>query len=200
MSVVTIRKAILSVFDKTGIEEFGKALAEKDVHILSTGGTGRSLSKIGVKYQEVSDYTGSPEMLGGRVKTLHPKIHGGLLFKRNDPAQTEEADKYGIYPIDLVAVNLYPFEATVAKPDVSMDVATENIDIGGPTMIRSSAKNFKSVVVVTDPEDYELIIKEMNEQGGISINTRHRLATKAFEHTSKYDNAITNFLQSRIES
>ncbi|MCP4712454.1 MAG: hypothetical protein GY869_27845 [Planctomycetes bacterium] len=200
MSVVTIRKAILSVFGKTGIEEFGKALAEKDVHILSTGGTGRSLSKIGVKYQEVSDYTGSPEMLGGRVKTLHPKIHGGLLFKRNDPAQTEEADKHGIYPIDLVAVNLYPFEATVAKPDVSMDVATENIDIGGPTMIRSSAKNFKSVVVVTDPSDYELIIKEMNEQGGISINTRHRLATKAFEHTSKYDNAITNFLQSRIES
>ncbi len=200
MSIVTIRKAILSVFDKTGIEEFGKALAEKDVHILSTGGTGRSLSKVGVKYQEVSDYTGSPEMLGGRVKTLHPKIHGGLLFKRNDPAQSEEAEKYGIYPIDLVAVNLYPFEATVAKPDVSMDVATENIDIGGPTMIRSSAKNFKSVVVITDPADYELIIQEMNQQGGISIKTRHRLAAKAFEHTSRYDNAITNFLQSRIES
>ncbi len=198
MSVLPIRKAILSVFDKTGIDEFAKALAKKDVHILSTGGTGRVLSKAGVKFQEVSDYTGSPEMLGGRVKTLHPKIHGGLLFKRNDPKQVEEAEKYGIYPIDLVAVNLYPFEATVAKPDVSMDVATENIDIGGPTMIRSSAKNFQSVAVVTDPHDYEGIIREINESGGISLQTRHRLAAKAFDHTSHYDSAITAFLTSRL--
>lgn len=200
MSVLPIRKAILSVFDKTGIDEFAKALSEKGVHILSTGGTGRSLMKAGVPYQEVSDYTGSPEMLGGRVKTLHPKIHGGLLFKRNDPNQVEEAEKYGIYPIDLVAVNLYPFEATVARPDVSMDVATENIDIGGPTMIRSSAKNFLSVVVITDPRDYPEIVKEINEQGGVTLETRHRLAAKAFAHTSHYDSAITAFLTSRLNS
>ncbi len=198
MSIVPIRKAILSVFDKTGIEDFAKALAKNGVHILSTGGTGRALSKVSVKYQEVSDYTGSPEMLGGRVKTLHPKIHGGLLFKRNDTSQVEEASEHGIYPIDLVAVNLYPFEATVAKPDVSMEVATENIDIGGPTMIRSAAKNFLSVTVVTDPRDYGSIIQEMNEQGGITLETRHRLAAKAFEHTSHYDNIITAFLTSRL--
>lgn len=198
MSIVPIRKAILSVFDKTGIEDFAKALAKNSVHILSTGGTGRALAKVSVHYQEVSDYTGSPEMLGGRVKTLHPKIHGGLLFKRNDSSQVEEADRYGIYPIDLVAVNLYPFEATVAKPDVSMEVATENIDIGGPTMIRSAAKNFLSVTVVTDPRDYSSIIQEMDERGGISLDTRHRLAAKAFEHTSHYDNAITAFLTSRL--
>ncbi|MBN2328717.1 MAG: hypothetical protein JXR73_16365 [Candidatus Omnitrophica bacterium] len=200
MQVIPIRRAILSVFDKTGIDEFGRALAEKEVHLLSTGGTGRALLKAGVKFQEVSDYTGSPEMLGGRVKTLHPKIHGGLLFKRGDDAQTAEAEKYGIYAIDLVAVNLYPFEATVAKPDVSMNAATENIDIGGPTMIRSAAKNFQSVTVVTDPRDYEKIIDELNSQGGISLETRHRLAAKAFDHTSRYDSAITAFLTSRLES
>jgi len=199
MSILPIQRAILSVFDKTGIDEFARALAEKNVHILSTGGTGRALSKAGIKFQEVSDYTGSPEMLGGRVKTLHPKIHGGLLFKRNDPHQVEEAEKFCIYPIDLVAVNLYPFEATVAKPDVTMEVATENIDIGGPTMIRSAAKNFQSVAVVTDPRDYVDVIKEINEQGGITLATRHRLAAKAFAHTSQYDSAITAFLTSRME-
>ncbi len=196
MEIIPIKKAILSVYDKTGIESLGKTLAAQGVHILSTGGTGRALTNAGIEYQEVSDYTGSPEMLGGRVKTLHPKIHGGLLFKREDQAQIAEATRHGIESIDMVVVNLYPFEATIAKPDVTIEEATENIDIGGPTMIRSSAKNFFSVTVVTDPADYQTIIDEILKHNGVRFETRRRLAAKAFEHTSKYDEAIYKYLHS----
>lgn len=196
MSILSVKQAILSVYDKTGIVELAKRLSEMGVRILSTGGTGRALIEANIPYQEVSDYTGSPEMLGGRVKTLHPHIHGGLLFKRDDPDQAAEAERYGIKPIDLVAVNLYPFEATVAKPDVTMAEAMENIDIGGPTMIRAAAKNFKSVAVLTHPDDYEAILREIDECDGVTLATRHRLAAKAFEHTSAYDRAIASYLQS----
>ncbi len=194
MNTITVRRAILSVYDKTGIEELGRVLCERGVNILSTGGTGRVLSAAGISYQEVSDYTGSPEMLQGRVKTLHPKIHGGLLYKREDSEQAAEAEKYGVWPIDLVVVNLYPFQATVAKPDVTVEEATENIDIGGPTMIRAAAKNFFSVTVVTDPADYARIVEVIQKDGGVSLELRRELATKAFEHTSAYDRAITGYL------
>ncbi len=200
MDIVKIKKAILSVYDKAGIEALAKSLAEQGVHILSTGGTGRALKAAGIDYQEVSDYTGSPEMLGGRVKTLHPKIHGGLLFKREDQEQVAEAVMYGVEPIDLVVVNLYPFEATIAKPDVTIEEATENIDIGGPTMIRSSAKNFMSVTVVTDPTDYQTILEEINEHQGVRLHTRRKLAAKAFAHTSKYDQAIYMYLNTLMEN
>ena len=194
MSIIPIKQAILSVYKKDGIDKLARLLQDKGVHILSTGGTGKSLKSVGVDYQEVSDYTGSPEMLQGRVKTLHPKIHGGLLYKREDPEQAAEALKYGIKSIDLVVVNLYPFEETIARPDVTIDLATENIDIGGPTMIRAAAKNFKSVTVVTDPADYDLIIAEITANSGVSYETRQKLAAKAFAHTSAYDKAITNYL------
>ncbi len=196
MDSVTVRQALLSVFDKTGVVDLAKALVEHDCHILSTGGTGSALTEAGITYQEVSDYTGSPEMLGGRVKTLHPKIHGGILYKREDDGQVKEAGQHGVKPIDLVAVNLYPFQETVAKPEVTLDEAAENIDIGGPAMIRAAAKNFQSVVVVTSPDDYSLIIDELKNNGGISFSLRRMLAAKAFLHTSQYDDAITNYLQS----
>lgn len=199
MNVINIQQAILSVFDKTGITELAQALKSINCHILSTGGTGKALTEAGISYQEVSDYTGSPEMLGGRVKTLHPKIHGGLLFKREDNAQVAEAEKHGVKAIDLVAVNLYPFEATIAKPGVTLDEATENIDIGGPTMIRASAKNFHSVTVVTNPNDYSLIMDELRQYGGVTYKTRQLLAAKAFQHTSHYDAVITDYLQQGID-
>ena len=195
MSIVKIQQAILSVYDKTGIIELAQALSSNGCHILSTGGTGKALTEAGITYQEVSDYTGSPEMLGGRVKTLHPKIHGGLLFKREDAEQVVEAEKHDVKAIDLVAVNLYPFEATITKPGVTLDEATENIDIGGPTMIRAAAKNFHSVTVITSPDDYTLIINELKQHGGVTYETRRMLASKAFQHTSQYDAAITTYLQ-----
>ena len=194
MSIIPIKQAILSVFKKDGIVKLAEVLKEKGVNILSTGGTGKSLKSAGIDYQEVSDYTGSPEMLQGRVKTLHPKIHGGLLYKRDDPEQVAEAQKHGIKAIDMVVVNLYPFKETISRLDVTVDMATENIDIGGPTMIRAAAKNFKSVTVVTDPSDYDLIIKQINENGGISYETRRELAAKAFALTSAYDKIINNYL------
>lgn len=194
MDIVPIKRAILSVFEKDDIDKLGLFLKDQNVHILSTGGTGRALKEYDVDYQEVSDYTGSPEMLGGRVKTLHPKIHGGLLFKRDDPAQVAEAEEYKVQPIDLVVVNLYPFKEAIQKPDVTVDIATENIDIGGPTMIRAAAKNFQSVTVVTDPKDYNLIIEEIKKENGVCHETRKKLAAKAFAHTSEYDLAITNYL------
>src|SRR3990172_4490811 len=147
MDIQPIQRAILSVYDKRGLVDLAQYLAEKGCHLLSTGGTGRALHEAGIDYEEVSHYTGSPEMLHGRVKTLHPKIHGGLLYKREDPAQAAEAAAHGQLPIDLVVVNLYPFDATLAKPDVTLSEATENIDNGGPTLIRASAKNFVSVAV-----------------------------------------------------
>jgi phosphoribosylaminoimidazolecarboxamide formyltransferase/IMP cyclohydrolase len=190
-----VRRAIISVSDKKGIVEFAKKLSSMGVEIISTGGTAKALKDSGVPVKEISDYTGFPEMLDGRVKTLHPKVHGGLLFRRNNPKDLEEIKEYGIQPIDMVVVNLYPFEQTIAKPDVTFDDAIENIDIGGPTMLRSASKNFQSVVVVSDSSDYERIISEMETSGGeISSKTRLELAAKVFRLTSRYDNAITDYL------
>lgn len=190
-----VRRAIISVSDKKGIVDFAKKLSSMGVEIISTGGTAKSLKDSGVPVKEISDYTGFPEMLDGRVKTLHPKVHGGLLFRRNNPKDLEEIKEYGIQPIDMVVVNLYPFEQTIAKLDVTFDDAIENIDIGGPTMLRSASKNFQSVVVVTDANDYEKVIGEMKTSGGeISFKTRLELAAKVFKLTSRYDNAIADYL------
>jgi len=187
-----VRRALISVSDKTGILEFAKALTDMNVAILSTGGTYKALSEAGLPVTEVSQYTGFPEMMDGRVKTLHPKIHGGLLGRRGtDDAVMAE---HGIDPIDMVVVNLYPFEATVAKPDCSLEDAIENIDIGGPTMLRSAAKNHKDVAVVTDPTDYDRILSEMQTNNGqLAHATRFDLAIKTFEQTARYDGAISNY-------
>jgi len=191
-----IRRALLSVSDKTGIVEFGRALADRRIELLSTGGTAKLLAEAGIPVTEVSDYTGFPEMMDGRVKTLHPKVHGGILGRRG----TDEAvmNEHGISPIDLVVVNLYPFEATIANPDCDLATAIENIDIGGPTMVRSAAKNHAAVGIVTDPSDYERLLDEIAiGDGALSDSTRLDLATKAFEHTAHYDGAIANWLGSR---
>ncbi|MDX1796805.1 MAG: bifunctional phosphoribosylaminoimidazolecarboxamide formyltransferase/IMP cyclohydrolase, partial [Hydrogenovibrio sp.] len=175
-----VRRALISVSDKTGILEFAQSLSDMGVAILSTGGTYKVLSEAGLAVTEVSEYTGFPEMMDGRVKTLHPKIHGGLLGRRG----TDDAimNEHGIDPIDMVVVNLYPFEATVAKPDCSLEDAIENIDIGGPTMLRSAAKNHKDVAVVTDPADYGRILDELKaNQGQLSHETRFDLSIKTFE-------------------
>jgi phosphoribosylaminoimidazolecarboxamide formyltransferase/IMP cyclohydrolase len=196
-----IRKAIVSVSDKKGIEEFVTALHGLGIEILSTGGTAKRLRESGVPVIDVSEYTGFPEMLDGRVKTLHPKIHGGLLARRDNPDHMQQLKDQGMDPIDMVVVNLYPFEKTISKPDVTFEEAIENIDIGGPTMIRSAAKNFESVVVVVDPSDYDRIIDEMVRlNGDLSYRTRLALARKVFSHTSRYDSLITEYLSSVIES
>ena len=194
-----IKRAIVSVSDKTGIVDFAKTLADFDIEILSTGGTARNLKEAGIPVTEVSDYTGFPEILDGRVKTLHPKIHGGLLARRDNPEHMEQLKKHGIEPIDMVVVNLYPFENTISKPDVTFNDAIENIDIGGPTMIRSAAKNFESVVVVVDPADYDSLREEMVRLGGeVSYKTRVKLAQKVFAHTSRYDSLIAEYLEKTI--
>lgn len=194
-----IRRAIISVSDKSGVEDFARVLSDLDVEILSTGGTAKKLKEAGIDVKEVSDYTGFPEILDGRVKTLHPKIHGGLLARRDNPDHMEQLKKHNIEPIDMVVVNLYPFEKTISKPDVTFQEAIENIDIGGPTMIRAAAKNFESVVVIVDPADYEIVREEMVRLGGeVSYKTRVRLAQKVFAHTSKYDAAIADYLQKTI--
>ena len=188
-----IQRALISVSDKTGIVEFARALSELGVEILSTGGTFKLLREQGVNAIEVSDYTGFPEMMDGRVKTLHPKVHGGILGRR-DVDGAVMAD-HGITPIDLVAVNLYPFEQTVAKPDCDLDTAIENIDIGGPTMVRSSAKNHKWVTIVVNASDYGRVLDEMKTGGNVvGDRTRFELALAAFEHTAKYDGMIANYL------
>jgi len=190
-----IQRALISVSDKTGIVPLAKALAEQNVEILSTGGTARLLADSGIKVLEVSSYTGFPEMLDGRVKTLHPKIHGGLLGRRDLPAHVAAMQSHGIPPIDLLVVNLYPFEQTVAKPGCTLEDAIENIDIGGPTMLRAAAKNHGSVAVVVDSADYEKLLAEMRaNQGAVSAATRFALAVKVFEHTARYDGAIANYL------
>jgi phosphoribosylaminoimidazolecarboxamide formyltransferase / IMP cyclohydrolase len=191
-----IKKAIISVSDKSGIVEFAKELASMGIEILSTGGTAKALRNAGISVREVSEYTGSPEMLDGRVKTLHPKIHGGLLSRRDNVKDMEEIRKYGIDPIDMVVVNLYPFEETISKPDVTFDEAIENIDIGGPTMLRSASKNFRDVAVIVDPVDYNKITTEMKDQNGdLSYKTRLELAKKVFKHTSRYDTIIAEYLK-----
>ncbi len=195
-----IERAILSVSNKEGIVDFAKALSELGVHIISTGGTARKLTEAHVPVTQISEYTGSPEILNGRVKTLHPKVHGGILFRREDQAQIAEAISHSIPPIDLVVVNLYPFQQTVAKADVSLEDAIENIDIGGPTMIRSAAKNHEAVAVVVNPAEYQPILAEMRQNGGsLNLNTRRSLAVSAFRHTADYDNAIHEYLSAMAE-
>ncbi|MGQ9507771.1 MAG: bifunctional phosphoribosylaminoimidazolecarboxamide formyltransferase/IMP cyclohydrolase [Thermodesulfobacteriota bacterium] len=189
-----IRRAIISVSDKRGVISFAKALAELGVEIISTGGTAKVLREEGLSVREISDYTGFPEMLEGRIKTLHPRVHGGLLGQRSKPEHVRQMNERGILPIDLVAVNLYPFEATVARESCTLEEAIENIDIGGPTMLRSAAKNYPDVTVIVDPEDYERVLNELREKGEVSIETNFRLAKKVFQHTARYDGAISNYL------
>jgi phosphoribosylaminoimidazolecarboxamide formyltransferase / IMP cyclohydrolase len=191
-----IENALISVTDKTGIVDFARALSGFGVKIISTGGTAKAIRDRGVPVTDVSDYTGFPEMMDGRVKTLHPKVHGGLLGLRDNPNHTEMMEKYGIKPIDLVVVNLYQFENTVARKGVSLEEAIENIDIGGPAMLRSSAKNFRYVTIVVDPADYKTVLKEMREHSGeTTLQTRFRLAKKVFRLTNQYDGAITQYLE-----
>ena len=191
-----VRRALISVSDKTGVVELGRALSQAGIEILSTGGTARLLTENDVPVIEVSEHTGFPEMMDGRVKTLHPKIHGGILGRRGIDDEVMKIN--GIDPIDLVVVNLYPFEATVAKPDCSLEDAIENIDIGGPTMVRATAKNHDYVAIVVNPADYDRVVTEINT-GGITAATRFDLAVKAFEHTADYDGKIANYL-GRIQS
>jgi len=196
-----IQRALISVSDKTGIVEFARELHAQGVEILSTGGTARTLQTEGIPTVEVSQFTGSPEIMDGRVKTLHPKIHGGLLYLRGNEEHEKQAETHGIRPIDLVVVNLYPFEATIAKEGVTLAEAIEQIDIGGPSMIRSASKNYQSVTVVTDPADYPAVIENMKEEGGSTgLALRERLAIKAFSTTSAYDRAISGFLNREQET
>lgn len=189
--------ALISVSDKTGIVEFARELAAMNTVILSTGGTAELLQKNGIAVTEVADYTGFPEMLDGRVKTLHPKIHGGILARRDLPAHMDAINRQDIHTIDMVVVNLYPFQQTVARENCTLEDAIENIDIGGPTMLRSAAKNYRDVAVVCDPADYDGIIAEMKKNNGsLSVDTRFELAKKTFSHTAQYDGAITNYLSS----
>ena len=192
---MAVQRALISVFDKTGILEFAKRLALLRVEILSTGGTAKLLRDAGVTVKDVSEFTGWPEMLGGRVKTLHPKVHGGLLFRRGHAEDQKQAAEHGIAPIDLVVVNLYPFAETAAKAGLTAGELIENIDIGGPTMLRSAAKNFESVTVVTDPADYPRVAAELEAQRETSLATRLDLARKVFAATSSYDGMITTELE-----
>ena len=192
---MAVERALISVFDKTGIVAFAKRLAALKIEILSTGGTAKLLRENGVAVRDVSDFTGWPEMLGGRVKTLHPKVHGGLLFRRKHTDDQKQAKEHGIAPIDLVVVNLYPFEATAAKAGLTVEELIENIDIGGPTMLRSAAKNLESVTVVCDPDDFERVAKEIETAGDTSLATRLELARKVFATTSRYDGMITMELE-----
>ena len=190
-----IRRALLSVSDKTGLVDFARGLAAHGVELLSTGGTATALREAGLTVKDVSGHTGFPEMLDGRVKTLHPLVHGGLLFRRDLPDHVRQAESHGIAPIDLVVVNLYPFEQTVARPGVTREEAIENIDIGGPSMLRSAAKNHAAVTVVCDPADYPAVLAEMDANGGATLlPTRERLARKVFALTSRYDGAIAAYL------
>jgi phosphoribosylaminoimidazolecarboxamide formyltransferase/IMP cyclohydrolase len=193
-----ITRALLSVTDKSGLAEFGKFLAGYQVEILSTGGTAKLLRDNGVPVVEVSEFTGFPEMLDGRVKTLHPKIHGGILGRRDLASHQEQMAAHGIKPIDLVVVNLYQFEQAVAKPGCTMEDAIENIDIGGPTLLRASAKNYQDVTVVVDPADYARVMNEMKlNKGATNVSTRFNLARKVFKLTHEYDGAIYRYLSDK---
>ena len=191
-----IERAIISVTDKSGIVEFANSLSGLGVQILSTGGTAGALREGGISVTDISDYTGFPEMMDGRVKTLHPKVHGGLLGLRDNPEHVEMMKAHGIKTIDMVVVNLYQFEKTVAKEGVTLEEAIENIDIGGPSMLRSSAKNFRHVTVIIDPADYGVVLGEMKKTGGeTTLKTRFRLARKVFQLTHQYDGAISEYLE-----
>jgi len=190
-----VKRAVISVSNKKGVVDFAKELHLMGVEILSTGGTAKSLREGGIPVKDVSEHTASPEMLGGRVKTLHPKIHGGLLARRDNPGDMDELRKHGIDMIDMLVVNLYPFEETIAKPGVTFAEAIENIDIGGPAMLRSASKNFQDVVVIVDPSDYGQVMNEMKSHNGdVSYRTRLELAKKVFQHTSRYDGLIAGYL------
>ncbi len=190
-----IRQALISLSDKRGALEFAQGLVAQGVKLLSTGGTAKLLRDAGLAVTEIGDYTGFPEMLDGRVKTLHPKVHGGILARRDLPEHLATIEAHGIPTIDLVCVNLYPFAATIAKPGVTLEDAIENIDIGGPAMVRSSAKNYAGVAIVTDPDDYPALLAEMQANAGaLKLETRFALAKKAFTHTARYDSMIANWL------
>ena len=190
-----IERALISLTDKSGIEGFAKELAEMGVEILSTGGTAAKMREAGIEVMDVSEFTGFPEMLDGRVKTLHPKVHGGILNQRSNADHQKQCAENGLKNIDLVAVNLYAFEKTVADPNCGLADAIENIDIGGPTLLRASAKNFHDVTVIVDPADYPQVLKEMKETGNTTLKTRFRLAAKVFALTSTYDTTISNWLE-----
>ena len=192
-----ITRALISVSNKKGVAAFARALEKQGVDIISTGGTAELLRKEGVPVRDISSFTDFPEVLEGRVKTLHPRVHGGLLYKRGNPLHEAQAKECGFQPIDLVVVNLYPFEATIAKAGVTLPEAIEQIDIGGPSMIRSAAKNYESVTVVVDPADYDTILETMRDhEGETTLKLRERLAIKAFIKTSDYDRAIGTFPES----
>jgi phosphoribosylaminoimidazolecarboxamide formyltransferase/IMP cyclohydrolase len=194
--MIRIRRALISVTDKTGVADFARELHAMGVEVLSTGGTARALTEAGLKVLEVADFTGFPEMLDGRVKTLHPKVHAGILFRRDLSAHVNQMAAHHLKPIDLVCVNLYAFEATVARQGVTLEEAIENIDIGGPTLLRAAAKNYASVTVVIDPADYGTVLAEMRaHEHATTLETRFALARKVFASTSAYDAAITSYLR-----
>ena len=198
---VPVRRALISVSDKTGVVDFARGLQELGIELLSTGGTARALREAGVDVRDVAEFTGSPEILDGRVKTLHPRLHAGLLARRDDPEHAKTLEAEGIEPIDLVCVNLYPFERTVAHPNVGEEEAVEQIDIGGPTMIRAAAKNHRFVAVLVKPESYDAVLAELEEGGGeISEETRHWLANEAFADIARYDAAISRWFGLRYEA
>ena len=195
--LVPVKRALISVSNKAGIVDFARFLASRDVEILSTGGTAKLLAANGIQVFEVGDYTGFPEMMDGRVKTLHPKVHGGILARRDLPEHAASMREHDIPAIDMVVVNLYPFVETIGDPDCTLALAIENIDIGGPAMVRAAAKNYPFVAIVTDAADYNAIIDELREQGGaLTLHRRFALAKKAFSHTADYDGAISNYLTS----
>ncbi len=189
-----IERALISLTDKSGIDGFATELAALGVEILSTGGTAKRIREAGIPVMDVSEFTGFPEMLDGRVKTLHPKVHGGILNQRDNADHQRQCAEQGLQNIDLVAVNLYAFEKTVADPDCSLAEAIENIDIGGPTLLRASAKNFHDVTVIVDPADYPRVLAEIREQGDTRLATRFYLAAKVFALTSDYDTKISRWL------
>ncbi|MFW6146826.1 MAG: IMP cyclohydrolase [Thermodesulfobacteriota bacterium] len=187
--------ALISVTDKSGVVEFASSLEQSGIEILSTGGTAKTLAAAGIAVTEISHYTGFPEMMDGRVKTLHPKVHGGLLARRENEQDLQMMKTHGIKDIGLVAVNLYQFEKAVAKESCTMEEAVENIDIGGPSMLRSAAKNFRYVTVVVDASDYNRVLQEIAETGNTTLKTRFELAKKVFDLTWHYDQAISNYLE-----
>ena len=193
-----IKRALISVSDKTGIVELARELDRLGIEIISTGGTSKTLSDAGIKVVNVSDITGFPECLDGRVKTLHPKIHGGLLAMRSNPEHMEQIKELGIDPIDMVIINLYPFKQTILKGHIELEEAIENIDIGGPTMLRAASKNYQDVVVIVDPADYPMIIEELKSSMDVSVKTKFKLAYKVFEHTSHYDTLIAKYMRDKL--
>jgi len=190
-----VSTALISVTDKSGIVEFARSLAGLRVEILSTGGTARTIREGGIEVLDISEYTGFPEMMDGRVKTLHPKVHGALLGRRDNQQDIQMMGIHGIRDINLVVVNLYQFEQTVAKEGCTLEEAVENIDIGGPSMLRSAAKNFRYVTVIVDPSDYPKVLKEITESGGTTLETRFGLAKKIFNLTWQYDKSISDYLR-----